>query len=182
MPFSNMTQDFSLKPFYGQEPIEVRASVQISKPQVLLVRFHLESQALTLPAFPPLKPVEERLRKDELWESTCFECFWTFDEQSYFELNLNPVGDWQIYSFTSERKGRQESSVFYIDSVQSEGENKYQLDFSIKGDGWESLKKINLTAILRSKSQAEFYAAQHLPKGPDFHNQKIWPEWSPRAK
>ena len=45
-------------------------------------------------------------RKDRLWEETCLELFLgTDDSREYWELNLSPSGHWNVYRFTSYRKG-----------------------------------------------------------------------------
>jgi hypothetical protein len=49
--------------------------------------------ALVLP-----DPSETRRRCDGLWQTTCLEAFWGFAGQdAYWELNLAPSGDWNLY-------------------------------------------------------------------------------------
>ena len=48
-------------------------------------------------------------RQDRLWEETCLELFLgTADSGEYWELNLSPSGHWNVYRFTSYRKGMME--------------------------------------------------------------------------
>lgn len=50
-----------------------------------------------------------RVRKNGLWEETCFEFFLGIkDSDRYWEFNLSPAGHWNIYRFTSCRQGMQE--------------------------------------------------------------------------
>jgi hypothetical protein len=48
-------------------------------------------------------------RRDRLWEETCLELFLgTEDSGEYWEFNLSPAGHWNVYRFTSYRKGMME--------------------------------------------------------------------------
>jgi hypothetical protein len=52
-------------------------------------------------------------RKDRLWEETCFELFLgTMGSEPYWEFNLSPAGHWNVYRFTSYRKGMREEPAF----------------------------------------------------------------------
>ena len=52
-------------------------------------------------------------RKNRLWEETCFELFLgSADSGEYWELNLSPSGDWNVYRFTSYREGMREEPGF----------------------------------------------------------------------
>lgn len=54
----------------------------------------------------PVSGTAERQRRDELWNSTCFEVFFgPADTRNYFEMNLGPSGDWNIYAFDDYRAG-----------------------------------------------------------------------------
>ena len=45
-------------------------------------------------------------RRDHLWESTCFEAFLApAGRPEYWEVNLSPSGDWNVYRFDGERQG-----------------------------------------------------------------------------
>ncbi|MCU0568076.1 MAG: DOMON-like domain-containing protein [Oculatellaceae cyanobacterium Prado106] len=52
-------------------------------------------------------------RRDGLWETTCFECFLGIPGmESYWEFNLSPAGDWNVYRFTGYRQGREDEGAF----------------------------------------------------------------------
>lgn len=52
-------------------------------------------------------------RKDRLWEETCLEFFLGVkDSEAYWEFNLSPSGDWNVYRFTSCREGMREEAAF----------------------------------------------------------------------
>jgi len=48
-------------------------------------------------------------RRDRLWEKTCLELFlWTKGSGEYWEFNLSPSGNWNVYRFASYREGMAE--------------------------------------------------------------------------
>jgi hypothetical protein len=52
-------------------------------------------------------------RKHELWKDTCFEFFLGIkNSDQYWEFNLSPAGDWNIYRFDAYRQGMQEETAF----------------------------------------------------------------------
>ncbi|MDM7952805.1 MAG: DOMON-like domain-containing protein [Cyanobium sp. CZS 25K] len=51
-------------------------------------------------------PVPSPSRRDGLWSTTCFECFWGVEgERPYWELNLSPAGHWNVYRLEDYRLG-----------------------------------------------------------------------------
>ncbi|MFM7315007.1 MAG: DOMON-like domain-containing protein [Cyanobium sp.] len=55
-------------------------------------------------ALPPRRP--EPRRRDDLWCSTCFEAFLGVPGQAgYWEINLCPSGDWNLYALSGYRTG-----------------------------------------------------------------------------
>jgi hypothetical protein len=56
---------------------------------------------------------ETPLRQDDLWQSTCFECFLAAKGRpQYWEFNLSPAGHWNVYRFTHPRQGMTEEVAF----------------------------------------------------------------------
>jgi hypothetical protein len=52
-------------------------------------------------------------RKERLWEGTCFESFLcAADSGAYWELNLSPSGNWNVYRFTGYREGMREEAAY----------------------------------------------------------------------
>jgi hypothetical protein len=93
----------------------------------LTVRWILSGdlQQLRLP-----EPVEEPQRLDELWTSTCLECFLARPaDEGYWELNLSPAGHWNLYRLDGYRQGlRPEASLQHLPS-------RLQLSAIGEGDG-----------------------------------------------
>ncbi|NEQ19514.1 MAG: DOMON-like domain-containing protein [Microcoleus sp. SIO2G3] len=60
-----------------------------------------------------LAPSDTPARKHELWKDTCFEFFVGIkNSDQYWEFNLSPAGDWNIYRFDAYRQGMQEETAF----------------------------------------------------------------------
>ena len=59
------------------------------------------------------EPVQAPRRLNELWTSTCLECFLARPgDEGYWELNLSPSGDWNLYRLDGYRQGlRPEAAI-----------------------------------------------------------------------
>ena len=96
---------FSLVPFprAGGVP-EVRIEGSISREgDRLSVRWDILGKLsdLSIPS-PEIVPG----RKEHLWEETCLELFLRpADSERYWEFNLSPSGNWNVYRFESVRTG-----------------------------------------------------------------------------
>jgi len=102
---------FSLKPFPGEEnPAGVTIGGSIGRrADTLSVRYEVRG-ILSKVAIPAA--AEAPRRRDRLWEETCFELFLgTSESRAYWELNFSPAGHWNVYRFTSYRKGMIEEPV-----------------------------------------------------------------------
>lgn len=101
-------RSFSLKPFRGEEDlpdIEITGTIG-RRANALSIGTALlgNLSELVLPA-----PQESPGRKDRLWEETCLELFLGVKNSGrYWEFNLSPSGHWNVYRFTSYRKGMRE--------------------------------------------------------------------------
>lgn len=96
---------FLLKPFPGEgNPAGVTIGGSIGRRVDALsfrceVRGDLAEVSIPAAAEPPR-------RRDRLWEGTCFELFLgAADSDAYWELNLSPSGDWNVYRFSHYREG-----------------------------------------------------------------------------
>ncbi|MEO1636963.1 MAG: DOMON-like domain-containing protein, partial [Cyanobacteria bacterium J06631_9] len=64
---------------------------------------------------PPINTCQAR--KDRLWEQTCFEFFWTAglqkaDQDAYWEFNLSPTGEWNVFALGGYRADLKEEPAF----------------------------------------------------------------------
>ena len=99
---------FLLKPFPGEgNPAGVTIGGSIGRrADTLSVLYEVRGNLskVSIPA-----AAEGSRRQDRLWEETCLELFLrTVDSGCYWEFNLSPAGHWNVYRFTSYRKGMME--------------------------------------------------------------------------
>ncbi|NEP10411.1 MAG: DOMON-like domain-containing protein [Symploca sp. SIO2C1] len=105
-------QSFSLQPFDSNSPLTNCAIVgNITRyNHTLAISYELRCQLAEL-AIPT--SASEPTRKDELWKTTCFEFFFGIkDSPQYWEFNLSPTEDWNVYRFAAYRQGMQEEMAF----------------------------------------------------------------------
>jgi hypothetical protein len=105
-------QNFSLKPF---------ESTDLSRQSAISGFISLSSGTLAI-SYTCIGPLTELVipepagmptRKDGLWEETCFEFFLAvINHDRYWEFNLSPAGDWNVYCFKLYRQGMQAEPAF----------------------------------------------------------------------
>lgn len=113
-------------------------------------------------------------RRDNLWKSTCFECFiGTSIAPSYIEINASPQGHWQSYHFSHYRKEMTPCAdvLVKVESSKSDKEHSLILDIEVSNPGFVTTDwKVSVCAILcPEESDPIYYANQHLGDQPDFH-------------
>jgi len=105
-------QRFLLKPFPGEgNPAGLTIGGSIGRrAEILSVRCEVQGDLskVSIPA-----AAEASRRRDRLWEETCLELFLgTADSEEYWEINLSPSGDWNVYRFDRYREGmRKETDI-----------------------------------------------------------------------
>lgn len=161
------------------------------------------------PGAPLLLPAANQpgQRRDELWQHTCLECFLgVAGREPYWEINLAPNGDWNVYALDGYRQGlRPEPSLeqlpFSCSWQQSAGGAlTLQLslhwplppalitELALAGRGgqpaaleWAALEW-NVTAVLEQPDgQLSYWAVGHRPEQPDFHWRAAWRRLRPLA-
>jgi hypothetical protein len=120
--------------------------------------------------------VDKPIRKDNLWEATCFEFFLGVkDSERYWEFNLSPSGDWNVYRFDAYRQGMQEEMIFpeIPFNIQKRSDSLLlSLDLDLgriipKDRGVE----VAISSVIRLTDDRIFYwALAHLGKQADFHD------------
>ena len=123
------------------------------------------------------------LRQDLLWQATCLEFFMAAAGNSdYWEYNLSPSGDWNVYHLDGYRKGLAAEPAYK------------QLPFSVKRDDQQlSLSltctlppalathraaaglEVGVSAVLQSSSgELAYWALAHPGSEPDFHHRGVF--------
>jgi hypothetical protein len=181
---SQFSKAFSLKPFSCPEPplnVEILGQIWIQN-TVLYLHYSLvgELENVIVPS-----PVGQPLRKHDLWETTCFEFFLGVQNSlSYWEFNLSPAGDWNIYWFQSYRQGMQEEQAlnalpFAIEQQPGALRLTLELDLvPILRSGVHSsfarpiqqILELGITAVLESQQrELSYWALTHQGAQADFH-------------
>ena len=105
------SRSFSLQPFSPLDPplnFKLTGHI-IRRSHHLAIRYDLRGDLgqLIIPA-----PADRPARRHGLWEETCFEFFLGVrDAPQYWEFNLSPAGDWNVYRFTGYRQGMAEETA-----------------------------------------------------------------------
>ncbi|MCI5120375.1 MAG: hypothetical protein D3908_04110 [Candidatus Electrothrix sp. AUS4] len=114
-------------------------------------------------------------RRDELWQATCIEFFvGASGSPHYWEVNLAPSGDWNVYSFSSYRQGmREEGSISALPCSQHRQPTSCQLalDFPLaRLIAPDQSIEVAVSVILQGHNgERAFYALAHCGPQPDFH-------------
>ncbi len=165
-------QSFSLQPFQPlKTDLQITGEITRDK-NILTVHYRLKGdlEKIEIPATEKLP-----IRKNELWEKTCFEFFIGINETPiYWEFNLSPSGDWNIYYFEKYRQpmeleDRLESLPFNI----LRDSNALYLGVELNLDRLVSIIQnldISITTVIKSKEgDISYWALKHCGKEADFH-------------
>ena len=100
-----MEQLFELVPFPDPGIPILRITGSAVRSGNLLTVLYSLSGTVNSVLFPSLNP--QPGRKNELWMATCFEFFLARpDRPQYWEFNLSPSGDWNVYRLDAYRRKR----------------------------------------------------------------------------
>jgi len=174
----------ALEPFGGQpHPPDLTVSGQARRQGgrqadrlELVWRLAGDLDALVLP-----DPSPSRRRCDGLWQTTCLEAFWGFAGQdAYWELNLAPSGDWNLYRLSHYRGPLAPVALavappWQVRRTAGELEVAVELDLAEVAGGEEPgvaglPLEISLTAVIDQVGQGvSYWALAHTGAEPDFH-------------
>jgi hypothetical protein len=170
-------QSFALEPFL---PGNLRLPFQITgrlarRGQALNIRYALRgprSQA-ALPA-----PAAAPARRHGLWQETCFEFFLGIkDAPGYWEFNLSPGGDWNVYRFRDYREGlAEEPALTSLPFSVTAEENGIRLDLAVDLAAILPAARtleVGLAAVIKLRDGAlTYWALTHPGPRPDFHRRE----------
>lgn len=167
-------QTFSLQPFpFTPALVDLKIAGDISRNENrLMINYVLlgdiKEVALSAPSDIPA-------RKHELWADTCFEFFLGVKNfPQYWEFNLSPAGDWNIYHFDDYRQGMREEAAFRTlpFSVQHLSDSlaialNMNLDQMVPVD--QGLEVAITTVIKHRDGEITYWALTHRGAEADFH-------------
>ena len=138
-----MEHSFELIPFPdpGIPNIKITGIV-VREGNVLAIRYSMSGEVDKV-LFPDSNP--QPGRKTELWQTTCFEFFLAFpDQPQYWEFNLSPSGDWNVYRMDAYRQiSFQEEELIY----------SLRLDIQPDVDGYHLGTVADISPILIANKQ-----------------------------
>ena len=168
-------QHFQLTPF---DPLPVNFNLNvggsISRPKAETIQIHYQlSGDLNAVAIP--QRTNPPVRRDELWTTTCLELF--IGEKGtlpYWEYNLSPNGDWNIYKLTDYRSNlTPEQNYQDLASAMHSGASHFELNVvcPIPVDLKTSPKlDVAICAVIQLKQGAiSYWALNHGGAEADFH-------------
>lgn len=167
-------RSFSLEPFPNSNfPDSLKIIGKLDRTENKLAIEYLLLGNLTDIIIP--QSVDLPKRKNELWEETCLEFFLGLTNSTqYWEFNLSPSGDWNIYHFDDYRQGMQEerafnSLPFLVESKSNSWRLSLELDLS-KIVSQESSLAMGITTVIKSQDERiSYWALTHTDSQANFH-------------
>ena len=168
---------FSLIPFPDQNLPAIQINGKIKRRKNLITMHHSLTGNIDQVLLPPLSSPAKR--KDDLWKATCFEFFLAVPNNAeYWEFNISPSGDWQIYHMDVYRRigVREEASFQQFPFSFRIEEDCILLEASVELSPIlpiETEIQVGITSVIQSKDGIETYWALTHP-GPqaDFHRRE----------
>lgn len=165
-------------PATEKSPVE-RIEVFIgSEPEPLLTyRVYGDLEAVRLPSLRTHDPVNAG-RRDELWRTTCFECFYgPADRDEYVECNFAPTLDWAIYRFEGYRRGMRPSNLSVAGITAKLAPDCVELGVYVplerfaRPDLPAAKLRLGLSAVIEATDGTfSYWALAHPSDKPDFHH------------
>jgi hypothetical protein len=167
---------FSLIPFPAPHLPAITLTGNIARHHFLDIRYLLTGNVDEL-FLPPPSPRPGR--RAELWKATCFEFFLAAkDEPGYWEFNMSPSGDWNVYRMDAYRRigFREETKIPQLPLDIKRDLDRFSLDVAVDVAPLVQPKQeiqIGITAVIQTKDGSETYwALAHPAPQADFHSRE----------
>lgn len=173
---------FTLVPFTnGSSLPQLELSGWIDRQDKLLsIEYHLQGDLNSI-AIDPLTTAPSR--QPELWAKTCFEFFIGVPgDSNYWEFNLSPSGDWNVFQLDDYRQGLRDEAAFSSlpFSVKRQANSlvlRLKFDLSKIISLAQPLEtrierdlEISVTTVIKStQDEISYWAVTHTGKDADFH-------------
>jgi hypothetical protein len=165
--------EFKLVPFATQDLLPIEISGRIDRQgELLSIEYRLQGQL-----DETIVPIHTNTpsRKFELWSATCFEFFLGVPgSANYWEFNLSPSGDWNVFGLDDYRQGlRNEVSFTSLPVTIDRSSNslvlKAKIDLSKIFSIPQDLELSVTTVIESSQHEMSYWALTHTGIEADFH-------------
>jgi hypothetical protein len=170
---------FTLHPFTPAslntdlQSLQITGTVERQQEQ-LTVQFELRGSIKSILLADP-NPSPQR--RDHLWQHTCFELFLGIpDSPRYWEVNLAPSGDWNIYRFSDYRHGMAPELAYtglplHLEHPQADGlRAQISLDLAAIVTTGQPLDLGVTMVILDTRQTQSYWALTHPAADADFHH------------
>lgn len=177
---------FTLRPFEdGDESLEIDTQILLTS-ECLEVHFFISGDTSDIAWCELQNTPLLKARRDGLWTNNCLELFWSRPNSSqYFELNLSPFLEWNIFEFQSYRSEKNESSLYEVIPLSpwgrvtkpNRGESEILSHFQIRPRQrglFESPLHVFPTAVIKREDKFSFWAFRHATGKPDFHKRDLF--------
>ncbi len=168
---------FNLKAFAATENtnrISITAELAQISPHICLIQYSLTGalEHICWPA-PDVAPQ----RRDELWQHTCLEAFFSDEQQAhapYSEINISSAGNWNYYEFSAYRSGQQTPGDVFVSLKRRNSSDKAQFQIEIKSPHRALPQKYcGLSVIIEFvDGEKSYWALDHALTKPDFHDKE----------
>lgn len=170
---------FQLRPFPG-DPVpaglELGGNAGRSVEGLLTLCYRLAGPLDTL-HLPDLCTAPRRL--DDLWRSTCLECFLALpDDPGYWEVNLSPAGHWNGYRLAGYRQDLIPEPTWEappaIERRRGGGSDTLAITLPLPPSlaAAETLA-VGVTAVIATRrGELSYWALRHPGEQPDFHRRE----------
>ncbi len=164
--------NFSLIPFSANTAPNIEITGNISRQRNQLnIQYLVSNLAAIVMPISKANPT----RQNNLWEHTCFEFFLGLkDTDKYWEFNLSPSGDWNVFRFLKYRHNIAEETIFNSLLFNLQQVNILELALEIDLDKIIDPKQdleVGITAVIKNQdAQLSYWALNHPASKADFHN------------
>lgn len=164
---------FTLQPFAPPHPdIEISGTLARVGDQLAIayrLSGHLDQVVIPSPSLSPT-------RQYDLWAATCLECFLSLPHQPhYWELNISPTGDWNVFHLDAYRQNLQETQAvtalpFQVQSATSTFTLTLRFDLTQIVSAGQPLQAGICAVIQSSQHSLSYWALTHCGPQADFHH------------
>ena len=161
---------FTLIPFNqdAAPPIGVTGKIERNNNE-LKIEYNLQKSQVIIP-----EVANNLTRQFDLWEHTCFEFFLGIkDSSQYWEFNLSPSGNWNVFRFPDYRQDIAEEMAFNQLPFRVLQDDSLQLRAEIDLDkiiAPEQNIDVGITTVVEDEdANLSYWALSHPGKEADFH-------------
>jgi hypothetical protein len=163
---------FSLQPFPDADLPEIAIAGKLARhANQLHLRYEVSGDVAQIDFVPP---AELPSRRSQLWKATCFEFFLGLPNSSrYWEFNLAPSGDWNVYRLEDYRTGMQEEAAIKLLPFSMESGEIFTLNLHLDLSTIiqpEQVIELSITTVIKTlDGKFSYWALKHCGKQADFH-------------